>query len=214
MSHSTLSYAGAKLYYTSTSCGSASFIAAHAAGLKGLQVEQVDLKTHVTSKGKDFYSINHKGNVPTLVLADGTVLNEGTAVLQFIADQKPEAKLAAPYGTVERYKLMNALNHIASEVHTRIGGLFLATDATREFLLKRANDKLAYLDKEIKGQFYVGDHFTIADSYLYVVLNWTQWVGLSLDSYPNVKKYYEGIKALPVVVEARKLMEANPEKLE
>lgn len=213
--HHAPSYAGAKLYYTPTSCGAASFIAAHAAGLKGLHVEQIDLKTHLTSKGnKDFYTINHKGNVPTLVLADGTVLNEGCAVLQFLADQKPESKLAAPFGTVERYKLINSLNHIATEVHVRIGRLFSATDANREALTVHANQKLEYLEKEIKTQFYAADHFTIADAYLYIVLSWTGYVGLKLDNYPNVKKYFEGIKALPVVQEAHKLMGTNPEKLE
>jgi glutathione S-transferase len=80
-----------KLYYTPTSCGAASFIAAHIAGVQ-LDVEQVDLRTHTTSSGADFYKINVKGNVPALVLEDGTVLNEGAAVLQYIADQVSAAR--------------------------------------------------------------------------------------------------------------------------
>jgi glutathione S-transferase len=75
-----------KLYYTPTSCGAASFIAAFAAGVN-LETEQVDLRSHQTTSGKDYYAINPKGNVPGLVLEDGTVLNEGAAVLQYIADQ-------------------------------------------------------------------------------------------------------------------------------
>lgn len=209
------SYAGAKLYYTPTSCGAASFITAHAAGLHGLHVEQVDLKTHVTKSGKDFYTVNAKGNVPTLVLADGTVLNEGASILQFLADQKPSANLVPAAGTVERYRLLNALNHVASEVHPRIGALFSVPDSVKEFFVQRATQKLLYLEKELTGKkFYVGDHFTIVDAYLYVVLNWTQWVNLNLDTYPTVKSYYEGIKALPIVQEAHKAMEKNPEKLE
>lgn len=210
-----VSYAGAKLYYSADSCGAASFISAYKAGLKGLQLEQVDIFTHLTSTGKDFYSINPKGNVPTLVLADGTVLNEGAAVLQFIADQKPEAKLAAPYGTVQRYRIQTALNHISSELHARISAVFATTDNTiKEFLSNRVAQKLAYFDKEIKGQFYAAEHFTIADSYLYIVLSWTPFIGLSLDKYPNLKKYFEGIKGLNVVQEANKIMAANPNKLE
>lgn len=215
MSSSVASYAGAKLYYTSTSCGSASFITAHAAGLHGLNVEQVDLKTHITKSGKDFYTINPKGNVPTLVLADGTLLNEGAAILQFLADQKPSSHLAPAAGTVERYKLLNALNHIATEVHPRIGALFSAPESAKEFFVQRATAKLLYLEKELTGKkFYVGEHFTICDAYLYVVLNWTQWVNLNLDTYPAVKKYYEGIKSLPAVQDSIKAMEKNPEKLE
>ena len=78
-----------KLYYTSTSCGAASFIAAFTAGIT-IDAEQVDIRTHLTASGADFYAINPKGNVPTLVLDDGTVLNENTAILQFIADLVPK----------------------------------------------------------------------------------------------------------------------------
>jgi len=216
-SHSQVGYTGAKLYYTPTSCGAASFITAHTLGLKGLHVEQVDLASHKTKTiNADFYAINPKGNVPTLVLASGTVLNEGAAVLQFLADQKPEANLAGPFGSEDRYLVQNALNHLSSEVHTGIGAMFIATDANKDFLLGRANKKLAYLEKEIKGQYYVNGRFTVADAYLFILLSWVPYFakhGLSLDTYPNVKKYYEGIGALKNVIEAKKAMEANPTAL-
>eukprot|EP01040_Poterioochromonas_malhamensis_P021275 gene21275-25630_t len=111
-----------KLYYTPTSCGAASFISAYVAGV-GLETEEVDLATHKTASGADFYAINPKGNVPAIVLDNGVVLNENAATLLFIADQAP-GKVAPVAGTTERYELLVALSYIASEYHATIGGLF------------------------------------------------------------------------------------------
>ena len=114
-----------KLYYTTSSCGAASFIAAVAAGVS-LECEQVDIREHKTTSGVDYYKINPKGNVPCLVLDDGTILNEGAAVLQFIADQAP-GTVAPENGSNGRYLVQNMLNYTASEVHAAIGGLFNPT---------------------------------------------------------------------------------------
>jgi len=210
-------YAGSKLYYTPTSCSASTFIVAHTLGLSGLQVEQVDLGTHQTKTGgKDFYTINPKGNVPTLVLPNGQILNETAAVLQFLADQKPEANLAGAFGSYDRYAVINALNHIASEVHPRLGAMFGANEQNKEILLNRAQQKLAYLEKEIKGTYYVLNRFTVADAYLHILLGWVQYFGkwgLTLDNYPNVKKYHAGIGALPNVQEALKVAHSNPSQL-
>jgi len=210
-------YAGSKFYYTPTSCSAACFITAHTLGLTGLQVEQVDLATHMTKVGgKNFYHINSKGNVPALVLPNGSVLNEGAAILQFFADKKPEDNLAGQFGSYERYAVQNALNYIASELHPGLGALFGATDATKEFLVQRAQKKLQYLETEIKGQFYVNNRFTVADAYAFAILNWVPLFakhGLSMDPYPNLKKYQAGIQALPNVQEAQKLMATSPSAL-
>jgi glutathione S-transferase len=201
----------AKLYYTPTSCGAASFIAAFTAGVN-LEVEEVDLATHKTASGADYYAINGKGNVPALVLEDGTVLNEGTSVLQWIADQAP-GKVAPVYGTTERYLVQNALNYIASEVHPGIGHLFYPnSDEVKEYIKSKGASKLDYLEKTFIAdkEFVVGDSFTIADSYLYICLSWTKWVGIELDPYPKVKAYFERIGNLENVKNAHATMEKKP----
>jgi glutathione S-transferase len=201
-----------KLYYTPTSCGAASFISAHIAGVQ-LETEQVDIRTHVTSSGTDFYGINRKGNVPALVLEDGTLLNENVAVQLWIADQKIGAVAPAP-GTPERYVLLNALSYVATEVHPAVGSFFMpnaAPDVTA-FFRTRVATKLNYLSDHFIGdrRFVVGDSFTIVDSYLYIVLSWTQYVGIDLNEYPKVKAYYEGIANLPNVKAAHARIAENP----
>jgi glutathione S-transferase len=201
-----------KLYYTPTSCGAASFIAAHIAGLDW-EAEQVTFNDHKTTSGADFYAINPKGNVPTLVLESGTVLNEGSAVLQYIADQVPGA-LAPRNGEVDRYLVQQSLNHTASEIHTAIGGLFNPdlTDGTRAFQAKLIERRLTFLENYVvKGrQFVVGNSLTIADLYLYIVLSWAPYVKVDLSPYPNVQAYFEGIKNHPGVLSGHARIAASP----
>ncbi len=112
-----------KLYYTPTSCGAASYLAATYADLH-FDSEIVDLKAHKTASGQDFYQINPKGNVPTLVTPDG-MLSEGPAILQYIADHAPQSKLAlGAFGTYERYHLIDTFNYVGSEVHKAFSPLF------------------------------------------------------------------------------------------
>ncbi len=203
-----------KLYYTPTSCGAASFIAAFA-NFVNLDVEQVDLKTHQTSSGKDFYKINPKGNVPALVFDSGLVLNEGTAILQWIADCSP-GKIAPKNNTEARYILQNVLSYIASEVHPAIGGLFIAPDdAIKSFMMSRAALKLKYVEENLIGsnQFVANGKISIADYYLFVCLSWTQFVGIDLDPYPKIQSYFDRIGKLSEVREARKRMALNPSKV-
>lgn len=200
-----------KLYYTTTSCGAASFIAAHTAGVN-IETEQVDLATHKTSSGADYYAINPKGNVPGLVLNDGTVLNEGASVLQWIADQAP-GKVAPENGTFERYEVQNVLNYIASEVHPSIGHLFYPnSDEIKEYIKSKAAQKLTFLENNLIGdkEYLVGNSFTIADSYLYIALSWTQYVGIDLAPYSKVKSYFERIGGLENVKTAHARMAENP----
>eukprot|EP00271_Cylindrocystis_brebissonii_P014263 TRINITY_DN35568_c0_g1_i1.p1 TRINITY_DN35568_c0_g1~~TRINITY_DN35568_c0_g1_i1.p1 ORF type:complete len:272 (-),score=34.98 TRINITY_DN35568_c0_g1_i1:565-1380(-) len=209
----------ADLFYTPSSCGAASYIAAKKAGLIGRQVTpyEVDIRAHKvlssTKKGEDFYAINVKGNVPALVLEDKTLLNEGAAVLQWIADQSPEAALAPPNGTPSRYLLQAKLNYVASELHASCGPLFnpSLTPEVREAYLNRYKQKLAFLStKEItEGKKYlVGDSFTVVDSYLYIVLTWLPHLGLSMDDYPTLKAYVENIASLDFVKAAHAEMAA------
>jgi len=202
-----------KLYYTATSCGVASFMAAFLTGLK-VETETVDLQTHKTASGADFYAINPKGNVPALVLADGTILNENVAVLQFIADQNLTAKLVPANGTHCRYKLMNILSWLNSELHPAIGGQFAPnTDDVKTFLRARATKTVGYLEKHLLGnkqQFLFDDHLTIADLYGHIVLGWTKYVGFDLKPFPHTQAYLQRISELADLVAIHKVVATKP----
>ena len=185
------------------------------AGVK-LDAETVDLRSHTTASGVDFCSINPKGNVPTIVLDDGTILNENAATLQWIADQKPGSAAPAP-GTPERYKIINWLSYIGSEVHPSVGGHFNPTLSpdVKAFLTARAYAKFDYLNKELTARpgFLGGSpSATIADYYLYIVLTWCPYVNLSLDSYPNLKTYFDTVGGLAQVKAALAFIATNPSK--
>jgi len=202
-----------KLYYTATSCGAASFIAAFTAQIS-LESEQVDIREHKAASGADFYAINPKGNVPALVLDDGTLLNENIAVLQYITDLKA-GSLAPVNGTTERAVLQNTLSYLATEVHPSIGGLFNPTigDEVKEYIRGNAARKLTYLENQVLNdgrEYLVGNSFTIADSYLYIILSWTQYVAIDLSPYPNVSSFFKRIGALPNVIAAHQRIATSP----
>ncbi|KAJ3379685.1 hypothetical protein HDU80_002333 [Chytriomyces hyalinus] len=206
------------LYYTPTSCGAANFIAAHRAGILGskLNAYQVDMQTHKVltgpKAGVDFYAINPKGNVPTIVLADGTLLNENGATLQWIADNAV-TPVAPANGTPQRYVLQSKLSWIASELQGLVAGLFdpAATMEAREYLTAKYHLKLQFLnDVELADgrKFYVGNAFTVADSYLYIVLSWSPYINLDLSKYPKADAYFKSIGELEFVKDAHAAMAA------
>lgn len=202
-----------KLYYTSTSCGAANFIAAHLAGVH-LETEQVDIRTHVTSSGVDFYTINPKGNVPTVVLDDGTILNENAATLVFIADQDSSNTLIPPAGTTDRYLVHQALSFVGTEYHKSVGGLFNPTISqdVRDFFTQATHTKLKYInDHYLKDKEYiVGGKLSVADLYLYICLSWSPYLQLDLTQYPVVNDYFNRIHSLPGVVAAHAAIATNP----
>lgn len=205
-----------KLYYTPTSCGAANFIAAFKAGLK-FDSEQVNLQTHLTASGVDFYTVNPNGNVPTLVLDDGTVLSENSAVLQYIADQAPASGLAPPAGTLARYQLINELSFIATELHQGVTRLFRPNSPeVTAANLEVAKQRLAKGEKHVAArlaagkQFLLGDNFTVADSYLFIILSWFPYLKLSYDDYPALGAFYKGIAALDFVQAAQARIATSP----
>jgi len=205
-----------KLYYTATSCGAATFLAAAINGIK-LETETVDLQTHKTASGADFYAANPKGNVPCLVLHDGTVLNENVATLQWVADQNLSTHLAPAYGTTCRYKLVSVLSFLASELHPSIGGLFnpTNTEEVKTFIRARAAKNLTFLEKHLlaKHHFLTGDHLTIADLYGYIVVGWTQYVGIDLKPYPLVAAFHKRVAEHDLVVAGQKLIATKPSSI-
>jgi glutathione S-transferase len=193
-----------KLFYAPGACSLSPHIALREAGLP-FSLEKVDLESKRTADGSAFMEINGKGYVPTVKLDNGQVLTEGPAIVQYIADQKPELGLAPKAGTMERYQLQEWLNFIASELHKGLGSLFnpdLPKDA-REIALGRLTQRLDWLAKEMAHKSYaMGEHFTVADGYLFTVLSWCKHVGIDLSKWPALQSYVERVAQRPKVQEA------------
>ncbi len=195
-----------KLYYYPGACSLSPHIALREAGLK-FDLEQVDFETGRTKKGEDFAKVNPKGYVPALMLDDGQVLTETATIVQYIADKAPGAKLAPQAGTMERYRLQEWLNYIATELHKSFGPLF-ASDTPKDYqeiVKKNLAKRFDYLEKHLAGRQHLTDSgFTIADGYCFTVLGWAGQVGISLDKWPNIKAYHARIAARPAVAAALK----------
>jgi glutathione S-transferase len=193
-----------QLYFSPGACSLASHITLREAGLP-VDLKRTDTKTKKLDDGSDYYAVNSKGSVPALRLDNGQVLTEGPVILQFLADQKPETGLAPKSGTLERYRLQEWLNFITSEVHKSFSPLFNpAADAkVKEYTTQNLEKKFDWLNKQLAGkQYLTGDTFTIADAYLFVVINWTNFVGIDLGRWPALKDFHGRVAARPMVQEA------------
>ena len=193
-----------KLYFSPGACSMASHLVLLETGLP-FTLEVVDLRTKTTSGGADYRTINPKGLIPALELRDGSVLTEGPAIMQFLADLTPESNLAPANGTLERYQLAALLNFIASEIHKNFTPLF--DGAAGEGVHARARATLAqrfpYLEDELDGKdFLTGDTFTIADAYLFTVLNWAGAVQVDLSHFTRVHAYVTRVGMRPSVQQA------------
>ena len=191
-----------KLYFSPGACSLSPHIVLLEAGLP-FQLEQVDLHgTKKTKGGVDYATINPKGAVPALQLDDGQVLTEGAAIVQYLADHKPEAQLAPAAGTMERYRLQEWLNYIASELHKGFSPLFSRTnsDEVKQAAGAALAVRLDYVAGRLAGkQFLLGDRFSVADAYLFTVLSWSRLVGIDLAKWPTLRAYHEGLQARPAV---------------
>ena len=195
-----------KLYYSPGACSLSSHIALREAGVP-FDLEQVDLAAKQTKSGADFKAINPKGYVPTLQLDDGEVLTEAAVIAQYVADHKPEAKLAPPHGTVERRRLQESLNFIATEVHKGFSPLWKPTtpDAYKQIAKETLAARFGYVDGQLAGrQYLLGDTFTAPDAYLYVMTRWGQRMEFDFGQWPNLKAFAARVDARPKVQEALK----------
>ena len=166
-----------------------------------------DLKTHKLQDGGDFYAINSKGSVPVLELDDGERLTEGPAIVQYIADQAPARNLAPANGTLARARLQEWLNFITSELHKGFGPLFnpATPDEYKTMAKAKLIERFGWVDKQLSGkQYLMGDSFSAADPYLFVVTLWAGRVGIDLASLANLKAYAARVAARPAVQEAMK----------
>lgn len=194
-----------KLYFAPGACSLASHIVLRELGLP-FEAVQVDLRSKKTQSGEDYAALNPKGYVPALQLDDGRLLSEGPAILQYLADRKPEAKLAPAAGTFERYQLQEWLAYINSEVHKTYSGFFnpAATAEQKEALKPVLARRLGYVEQHLaKHDWLVGDAFSVADAYLYVVLGWSGFVGFDLAPFPKLQAYHARIAQRPAVQAAQ-----------
>jgi glutathione S-transferase len=193
-----------RLYILPGACSLAANIALREAGIP-FDTVKVSHHTHKTSDGVDFNQINSKGYVPALALDNGELLTENAALLPYIADLKPEAKLAPPNGTLERYRMVEWLAYINSEIHKAFSPLFApnASDDMKQYARALLTKRVAWLAEQLGSkQYLVGNQFTVADAYLFVVLGWSPLVHFDLSQWPNLLAYRERIAARPHVVEA------------
>lgn len=194
-----------KLFYSPGACSLSPHILLREAGLSFTPV-RVDLKTHKTEDGADFYAISAKGYVPALQLDDGSMLTEGVAIDLWIADQVPAAGLAPREG-MDRYRMIELLTFIATELHKNMGGLFAPglPDATREMITQRLTARLGLIEQQLTGRTWLtGEQFTLADAYLFTVAGWAKWVKFDLSPWPQLGAYLARVAARPAVQAALK----------
>ncbi|MGB5131119.1 MAG: glutathione transferase GstA [Steroidobacteraceae bacterium] len=203
-----------KLFYSPGACSLSPHIVAQEAGID-LQLVKVDTKTKTIAADGDYWAINPKGYVPAIEAENGEVLTEGPAIVQYLADLKPESNLAPANGTWARTRLQETLNYITSEIHKTYSPLFnpktpeeVRTER-KEYLRKR----YALLDRQLEGRKYLfGEQFTIADAYLFVVTNWARGVKLELADFTNLLAFQQRVAARPAVraaMRAEGLIEAD-----
>lgn len=194
-----------KLYYSPGACSLAPHIVLNEAGLP-YSAEKVDLRSKKTAAGADFTCVNPKGYVPALELDDGSVLTEGPAIDQYLADQVPDSGLAPPAGTLARYRLLEWLNYITAELHKQFGPFFHGgTEQEKKAQRDKLGQRLGYIETQLKDkQYLLGDVFTVADAYLFVILTWLPKAQVDLAAWPALSAYFARVKARPKVQAALK----------
>ena len=193
-----------KLYYSPGACSLSPHIVLLEAGAK-FDLAKVEFPSKKTSDGEDLLTINPKGAVPTLRLDDGDVLTEGAVIVQYIADQAGNKTLAPAAGTKERLKVQEWLNYIASELHKSFSPLFnpATPDAYKAIVKTNLTKQFAYLEKSLAGKDYLtGKNFTVADAYLFTILNWRHKHNIDISVYKNLSAYLDRVGARPKVKEA------------
>ena len=197
-----------KLYYAPGTCSLSPQIVAAEAGV-ALDLERVDIgrTPHVTERGIDFASLNPNQYVPALELDDGSILSEGVAIVQYIADLRPEAALVPPAGTPERARLQSWLTFIATELHKMFSPWLFHPEygaQVQHIARERIMARLAFVEKKLAegGPFLMGKQFTAADAYLFTIVGWSSFAKVDLSAFPNLRSFMERVGARPRVREA------------
>jgi len=201
-----------KLYFYPGACSLAAHIVLREAGFH-FDIDQVDLATKKTAGGEDYLAVNPKGYVPALKLDDGQVLTEDQVLLQYLADKKPDSVLAPKAGTMERYRLMEWLAFIATEVHKGFGPFWnpaIPADV-KQLAKERLAVRFAFLDEKLGASPYLmGEHYSVADAYLFVILGWADVHKIDLSAWPKLVEYKGRIFARPAVQEAMRAEKLIP----
>ena len=195
-----------KLYFSPGSCSLSPHIVLREAGAN-FELEQVNNQEKKTKSGKDYWTVNPKGQVPCLELENGDKLTEGPVIVQYVADQKPAAGLAGGAGTMERYRIQEWLNFTTSELHKTFGPIFRPTtpDAFKDISRANLGKRFDWIDQQLAGkQYLMGDKFSIADAYMFTVMRWSPRVNIDISKWPNIKAYVDRVAARPQVQEALK----------
>lgn len=197
-----------KLYYATGTCSLSPHIVALEAGIP-LDLERVDIfkKPHVTDAGHDFTKVNPNAYVPVLELDDGSLLTEGAAIVQYLADLKPEARLAPAAGTRERYQLQSWLNFVATELHKMYSPWLFHPEygaQAQEVARGKIAERLAYVERHLErsGPYLMGETFTATDAYLFTIVGWSAYAKVDLSAFPHLRAYMDRVGARPTVREA------------
>jgi glutathione S-transferase len=190
-----------KLYYSSGACSLSPHIVARELGIP-VELQKVNTKDKTIEGGGDYWKVNGRGYVPALELDNGEILTEGPAIVQYLADQKPDAGLAPKSGTFERYRLQEWLNFLTSEVHKQFSPLFKPNtpDDYKKIARENIATRFDWLDKQLAGKEYLmGRQFTVADAYAFVLIGWSKFQGIDLARWPNLAAYHKRVGARPNV---------------
>ena len=193
-----------KLYYSPGACSLSPHIALLEAGLP-YDLVKVDVRAKKLENGDDFLKVNPKGQVPVLQLDNGELVTEGPVIVQMIADQASAKNLAPARDSAERYKLLEWLNFITTELHKNFSPLFqpVIPDEVKSFFKERIMGKFKYADSKLAGQDYLmGKQFTVADGYLFVMLKWAERTGMDVSALTNLTAFRDRVAARPKVQEA------------
>ncbi|MCS6997198.1 MAG: glutathione transferase GstA [Casimicrobiaceae bacterium] len=194
-----------KLFYSSGACSLSPHIVLREAGLP-FELVRVNLKTHRLDEGTDYDTINPKGAVPLLELDDGQRLTEGPAIVQYIADQVPQKRLAPPYGSMDRYRLIEWLNFIASDLRMGFWPLIRSKmpEEAKALARERLMRKFQQLDDCLAGREYtMGPAFSVADAYLFTVARWGKYCDVDLSGFARLQAFNARMMARPAVQAAR-----------
>jgi glutathione S-transferase len=189
------------LFYSPAACSLAPHIVAREAGIP-VTLVKVDLATKMTETGEDLRSINPKGAIPTLLLDDGTVLTEGAVISQFLADMAPGSGLLPAQGSSERYRALEWLNYIATELHKGFGPLWRkdTPEGMREIAKTMLGSKFEFLDRHLaERENLLGTGFSAADAYAFTILSWAPAVGIDLARWPRLAAYVQRVSERPHV---------------
>lgn len=195
-----------KLYYSPGACSLAPHIVAREAGL-AVDLVKVDLMTHKTETGADYFRINPRGYVPALEI-DGELHTEVAALVQYLAEQAPASKLLPPAGTMERFRVQQWLTFVSSELHKTFSPWLWhaeTAESTKQAAREKLATRFAELDRHLADRAYLmGDSFTVADAYAFTIVNWSNFLKIDLKPYPNLSAFMARVAARPKVREALK----------